>query len=249
MTQFSPCCIVPTYNNPMTIERVVERVRELGLPVILVDDGSGDAGRAACDRAAEQVGVVLHRREQNGGKGAAVKDGLRVARDAGYSHAVQVDADGQHNFEDIPLFLEAAQKQPTHLVLGYPVFDETVPKGRLIARQISVFWVNLETLGRRIIDPLCGFRVYPVAAALGVKVRGDRMDFDPEIAVRMVWAGIPVLNRPTKVRYLSAEEGGVSHFRYFHDNVRISWMHTRLVFMGIAQLLTWPVRRLFGGRA
>ncbi len=249
MSDFSPCCIVPTYDNPLTIERVVERVRSLGLPVIVVDDGSGAEGRAACDRAAQQDGVLLHRRAQNGGKGAAVKDGLRAARAAGYTHALQVDADGQHDFDDIPSFVEAARVEPRHLVLGYPVFDASVPKSRLWARQISVFWVTLETLGRRIVDPLCGFRVYPVAAALDVPVRGNRMDFDPEIAVRLVWAGVPVRNRPTKVRYLAADEGGVSHFQVFHDNVRISWMHTRLVCIGIALALTWPLRRLFSRRA
>lgn len=249
MSEFSPCVLIPTYNNPLTIERVVARVRAMGLPVIVVDDGSAEAGSAACRRAAAQDGVTLVRREQNGGKGAAVKDGFRVAQEAGFSHAVQIDADGQHDFDDIPGFLESARSHPERMVLGYPVFDETVPKSRLWARKISVFWGAVETLGRSIVDPLCGFRVYPVRAALGVHVRGDRMDFDPEIAVRMVWAGVPVENRPTKVRYLTAEEGGISHFQVFHDNVRISWMHTRLVCLGIALLLTWPVRKLFGRRA
>lgn len=248
MTEFSPCALVPTYNNPITIERVVGRLRELGLPVIVVNDGSAEAGTAACERAAQQEGVILYNRPENGGKGAAVKDGFRIAEEKGYSHALQVDADGQHNFDDIPSFLEEARKKPDHLVLGYPVFDESVPKSRLWARQISVFWSAVETFGRSIVDPLCGFRVYPVKPARRVRVKGDRMDFDPEIAVRMVWAGVPVLNRATKVRYLTAEEGGISHFQVFHDNVRISWMHTRLVFLGIFLALTWPFRKLFGGR-
>ena len=129
-------------------------------------------------------------------------------------------------------------------MLGAPVFDDTVPKSRLKARQITIFWTNLETGGKVIEDPMCGFRVYPLKAALAAGASGDRMDFDPEIAVRMVWDRVPVVNLPTKVRYLSAEEGGVSHFKMFRDNALISWMHTRLVAAGMVR---W-VLGLFGWR-
>jgi hypothetical protein len=104
-----------------------------------------------------------------------------------------------------------------------------VSKGRTIGRKITLFWTHLETGGQVIGDPMCGFRIYPVAAALATHTRSDAMDFDPEIAVRMVWAGVPVINLPTRVRYIRRDEGGVSHFRMFRDNVLISWMHTRLM--------------------
>jgi hypothetical protein len=118
-----------------------------------------------------------------------------------------------------------------------------VPKGRLIGRQITIFWTHIETGGRRIVDPMCGFRVYPLAAVTELRC-GDRMDFDIEIAVKLVWKGVPVVNLPTKVRYLTAAEGGVSNFRMFEDNVKISWLHTRLVVGAVLRLLTWPVRAL-----
>jgi glycosyltransferase involved in cell wall biosynthesis len=236
---YRPCVLVPTYDNPTTIRRVVESARRFVDDVVVVDDGSAPEGR----RAVEEVGAlalahVVHR-AQNGGKGAAVKTGFVAARDLGCSHALQVDADGQHETGDIPRFLEASRAAPGALVLGEPVFDATAPKSRLVGRKITQFWTNLETFGRVIHDPMCGFRVYPLEAAIAARARGNAMDFDPEIAVRLSWAGVPILNIPTKVRYVSAAEGGVSHFRMGTDNLLISWMHTRMV---VGALLRLPAR-------
>ena len=227
------CAVIPTYNNPATIRSVVSRVRQHISDVIVVNDGSASEGREACAAlAAEGLADVVHR-EQNGGKGAAVKTGLSRAKERGFTHALQIDADGQHTIEDIPRLLEAAERDPRALVLAAPRFDDTAPKARLWARQITIFWTNLETRRGLIEDPMCGFRIYPVEDALKATVSADYMDFDPEVAVRLAWAGLPVINVPTKVRYVSREEGGVSHFRVFKDNALISWMHTRLVAIRI----------------
>jgi glycosyltransferase involved in cell wall biosynthesis len=205
---------------------VVERVHE-HLPVIVVDDGSAAPGRAAVDELGAAGLAHIHHREHNGGKGAAVTTGMQLALELGYTHALQIDADGQHALDDIPRFLAAAHERPDALILGAPIYDASAPRGRLIGRQITRFWTNIETGGRVIEDPMCGFRVYPVAATCEVAPRcGMRMDFDIEIAVRLVWAGLPVVNLETRVRY---HEGGVSHFHMVRDNARISWMHTKLV--------------------
>jgi len=169
---------------------------------------------------------------------------LAAALSLGYSHALQVDADGQHALEDIPRFLDAARSAPAALVLGQPQFDASIPAARLYGRRISVFWAAIETLGDRVGDPLCGYRVYPIEPALAVRTRGDRMDFDPEIIVRMVWAGVPVKKLSTAVRYVAASEGGVSHFQGVRDNVRISLAHTRLVL----ELIVRGILALFGAR-
>lgn len=225
---FAPCALIPTYDNPATIRRVVERVREHLSDVVVVDDGSGPEGRAACDALAKDgLAHVVHR-ERNGGKGAAVKAGFAEAYRLGYTHALQVDADGQHALEDVPRFLEVARLHPDALVLGAPMFDASAPAARQIGRKITIFWVSVEA-GRGVIqDAMCGFRVYPLADAVAVRVAGDMMDFDPEVAVRLAWRGVPVINLPTKVRYVPRDEGGVSHFRLVKDNALIAWMHTRL---------------------
>lgn len=238
MTSPRFCAVVPTYENPLTIRAVVERIRTRLPDVIVVDDASGPAGRDAV-AALERDGLArVVRRERNGGKGAAVRDGLRAAHALGFTHAIQIDADGQHDLEDLPRFLAAAAGDPGALVLGCPVFDAGAPASRVRGRKISRFWTDVETGGRTIADPLCGFRVYPLDAAVRAGARADRMGFDPEIAVRMVWLGSRVVNLPTRIRYLSAEEGGVSHFRMFRDNAEISWTHARLCAGALLRLVT-----------
>lgn len=238
MSDFRPCILIPTYDNPVTITRVVERAHAHLQHVLIVDDGSSAEARARID-ALQRAGLAhVHRRGTNGGKGAAVKDGLRAAHALGYTHALQVDADGQHELDDIPRFLAAAHEDPASLVLGQPQFDASIPAARRYGRQISVFWAAVETFGNRVGDPLCGFRVYPIEQALAADARGDRMDFDPEIAVRMVWRGVSVRKVGTKVRYIPRAEGGISHFQGFWDNARISAMHTRLVICALWRALS-----------
>jgi glycosyltransferase involved in cell wall biosynthesis len=232
------CALVPTYENPRTIRAVVEQVRVHLPDVVVVDDGSGPEGREAVAALGREGLAHVHRRAQNGGKGAAVKDGFRVARDLGFTHALQVDADGQHDLSDIPRFLEVHRAHPDALVLGQPTFDASAPAARLKGRKFSRFWTDLETGGRVIQDPLCGYRLYPLDAALRSGTRGDRMDFDVEIAVRIVWTGCPVVNLPTRVRYLSRDEGGISHFRMWNDNALISWAHTRLCVGALLRVAT-----------
>ena len=241
---FRPCALIPTFDNPRTIRAVVESVRRYVPDVVVIDDGSAAPGREAVAALAVDGLAHVHHREANGGKGAAVKTGFRVAYDLGFTHALQVDADGQHDLEDAPKLLAAAAGDPGALVLGAPIYDETAPKGRLVGRRITQWWTNRETGGSVIDDPMCGFRVYPLALAVSVPVPANRMDFDIEVAVRMVWAGARVINVPTKVKYLPVEAGGVSHFRMFEDNVRISWMHTRLYNIALWRRVFGPVVRM-----
>lgn len=241
---FRPCLVIPTYNNPATIGRVVNEARQHIEDIIVVDDGSVPSALEVVRRVGSQGLAHIHYQFRNGGKGAAVKTGIRLASERGFSHVLQIDADGQHDLDDIPRFLAHSRANPAHLILGQPKFDQSAPRARLWGRQFTNFWVRLETGGRVIADPMCGFRVYPVAAALAVLPRANRMDFDPEIAVRMVWRGVQVANLATNVRYLSVEEGGVSHFQMGWDNVRISWMHTRLVVEALWRVATGKKLRL-----
>ena len=222
------CVVIPTYDNAATIEKVVMDARAHVDDVIVVDDGSGPEARAVVESLEERGLADAVFRPENGGKGAAVKSGLARAAERGFTHALQIDADGQHASTDIPRFIEASRAEPAALVLGQPVFDGSAPRGRRIARLVSVFFCAVEVLSRRIGDPLCGFRVYPVRAALDANAWGDAMDFDPEIAVRLVRAGLPVVHVRTNVRYLSQGEGGISHYRLLRDTALISWMHTRM---------------------
>ena len=238
-----PVALVPTYDNPRTVRGVVERVRAHGLEAVVVDDGSGPDGRAACAAlAADGLASVVHR-PRNGGKGAACRDGFRRARELGFTHAFQIDADGQHDLDRIPAFLAAAREHPDALVLAYPEYDGTAPRSRRVARGLTNFWVAVEVGGRdKIRDAMIGFRVYPLAAVSGDEAFGVGMEFDIQVAVELVRRGTPTVNLPVAVRYLSEEEGGISHFRPLQDNLRFAWMHSRLCTIGCVR---WTLRKLW----
>jgi glycosyltransferase involved in cell wall biosynthesis len=170
-------------------------------------------------------------RERNGGKGAAVLDGLTEATAKGFTHVLTMDSDGQHPADRIGAFMAASVAEPAAMVLGEPIFDASAPSIRVKGRKVSNWWANVETLWWGIHDSLFGFRVYPIAPLLGL-MRSSRwmrrFDFDVEAVVRLSWAGVPIRNLPAKVRYYTPAEGGVSHFNYWRDNVLLSSMHARL---------------------
>ncbi|QNT25762.1 glycosyltransferase family 2 protein [Ralstonia solanacearum] len=225
------CIVIPIYNHKEAIGPTVARLAVHGLPIFIVDDGSDAPTQAALATLAEQYAdsVTLLRLPVNGGKGAAVMAGLRAARSAGFTHALQIDADGQHDAADVPKFMEAARAHPDAVILGQPVYDATVPKARLYGRYLTHVWVWIETLSFDIRDSMCGFRVYPLALACALidqVALPARMDFDIEILVRLHWRRTRFIAVPTRVTYAA---DGVSHFDVLWDNVRISKSHTRLV--------------------
>ena len=231
------CAIVPSHNHDRVIGAVIARLRAADLPVFVIDDGSAEparSGLAALGDAA--AGIVVHRLEPNQGKGAAVMEGFRLAAAAGFTHAVQVDADGQHDLEALPGMLDLAARRPAAAICGHPVFDGSVPLARRLGHGFSNFWIRLETLSSRISDGMCGFRVYPLAAVNAVMASesvGRRMDFDIDIIVRLYWRGTPVVMVPVKVVY---PPGNRSNFALVADNWRIARMHARLLATMLSRL-------------
>lgn len=246
--RISPVVVIPVFNHPLKIGALVHAVRAQGLPCLLVDDGSEPvcAHVLAQLAAGEPAAVFLLRLECNQGKGVAVMAGFHEAALRGFSHVVQIDADGQHDAAGIGGFLEQAQRYPEAVIAGCPQFDASVPKGRLYGRYLTHIWVWINTLSMDIRDSMCGFRVYPlppVLALIGSVRIGRRMDFDIEVLVRLHWAGIAVRNHDTRVCY---PPDGVSHFDLIRDNLRISRMHAKLFFgmlWRLPQLLARKWRR------
>ena len=209
------CVIIPVYNHPQTIVHVVEQLKRFSLHCYLINDGSSAECSALLKRIAEQHSewVTLYERARNNGKGAAVCDGLRLAIQEGFTHAIQVDADGQHRMDDCSRFLQASEQQPDKMILATPCFDASAPNKRLYGRQFTNLWIWINTLSFAIEDGMCGFRCYPLAAVekLLDSVRlGQRMDFDIEIVVRLYWQGVDVINLETAVQY---PLDGLSHFK------------------------------------
>jgi glycosyltransferase involved in cell wall biosynthesis len=240
--------IIPSYNTGAKVYETVREARAQWAPVWVVVDGSTD-GTAdglqamAADDADLRV-IVLPR---NRGKGAAVLVGLLAVQAAGITHALTMDADGQHPADLIPAFMQRSMARPDTMVLGKPVFDASAPLLRVRGRRISNGWTDLETLGAGIGDSLYGFRVYPVADLIAVMRRQPwmrRFDFDTEAVVRLAWHGVAPVNVDAPVKYLRPEDGGVSHFRYGRDNVLLTWMHSRLVLEFVLRLPWLVVQRL-----
>lgn len=246
--------LIPSYNPGPMVYETVRDARRHWSPVWVIVDGSDDGTPAGLEAMArEDPGLRVVVLAENRGKGEAVLHGARLAAAEGYTHVLTMDSDGQHPAACIPQFMARSMAEPGAMILGDPVFDASAPKIRLRGRKISNWWADVETLWAGIGDSLFGFRVYPIADLVAVMRASGwmrRFDFDPEIAVRLVWRGARPVNVPAPVRYLRPDEGGVSHFNYWRDNVLLSWMHIRLVFGFLARLpwLVWQRFSLSLGR-
>jgi glycosyltransferase involved in cell wall biosynthesis len=223
--------LIPLYNHGKTLRTVVESLAPLGLPIIVVDDGSDSETKEYLAKTmAAFPGIILVSLEKNRGKGRALSEGFGKARELGITHVLQVDADAQHDLGRAGFFLERSSSHPESLICSYPQYDHTVPASRKNGRKIANLWSHITTLSGDIIDALCGFRVYPVEASLKI-VRSRRMDqrmaFETEILILFSWAGIPLEFFPIGVTY---PKNGISHYRLVRDNIRMTWLFIRSFF-------------------
>lgn len=238
--------LIPSYNPGELVFDTVRAARACWAPVWVVVDGSTDGtAERLCAMAEADPELRVLQLPVNAGKGAAVLHALDAAAAAGFTHVLTMDSDGQHPAHLIPAFMAASRGRPDAMILGRPVFDASAPLLRVRGRKVSNWWANLETLWSGIGDSLYGFRVYPVVPLRRIMHAQRwmrRFDFDPEAVVRLAWAGVPPINLSAPVRYLAADEGGVSHFNYTRDNLLLTWMHTRL-FLGFVLRLPGLLRR------
>lgn len=223
------CFIIPNYNHIFGFDTLLSKLQEFELPIFVINDASTEDVREQLEILAKQYeNVHLSHHQKNKGKGGAVKTGLALAYQQGFDYGIQIDADGQHDLEDIKRFLAESKEHPSALISGAPVYDQSIPKVRYYARYITHFWVCVETLSMQLKDTMCGYRIYPLKQCHKLMTSvdlGERMDFDIEIMVRLYWQGVDCKFIDTKVIY---PEHGSSHFRALEDNLKISWLHTRL---------------------
>lgn len=246
----SYCLVVPHYNHASAFEAFLPRLVSLDLPCVIVDDGSNPESKARLNKLLKphpQLHLVEHPR--NRGKGAAMWTGAHAARALGHTHMLQIDADGQHDTNDVSRFIDESKAHPGAIVSGAPQFDSSAPKARVYGRKVTDFWVALETGTLKIKDSLCGFRVYPLKEFEAVFDKyhiGKRMDFDTDVMVKSVWEGVDVRFIDTDVVYL---HNNVSHFHYWQDNWRLIWLHARLMTRMMLRLplrlLSWVKSKVF----
>lgn len=234
------CIVIPFYNHAGSIATVVRDIKPLGLRCYLVNDGSDARCAPLLDELARTEATWLHviNYQPNQGKGMAVMTGLDAAARDGFTHAAQIDADGQHRVQDLVTLLGVARQHPHAMITGYGIYDASAPKARLYGRYATHVWVWINTLSLQVRDSMCGLRVYPLRPTLAVWQRykdawllriGKRMSFDIEILVRLCWRGVGIVNVPVPVTY---PLDGVSHFKVWRDNLQISAAHARM-FVGM----------------
>lgn len=240
MNEIKLLAIVPHYRHLASLPTVLSALQTHDLPILVVDDGSGEAYQTDLQKICEQYPrAQLCRLPENGGKGAAMKQGFQIASTQGYSHVLQIDADAQHQLNDIARFIAAATHTPQAAICGNPIYGDDAPKSRLYGRQITNFWNKIHTASHQIKDGMCGFRIYPLPPTMQImqeKHIGQGMDFDNEILIHLYWRDVPLIWLDTMVKY---QADGVSHFRMWQDNVLISKMHSRLFFQMLAKQLGW----------
>lgn len=238
MKQNDIWCVIPVYNNAGTVMEMVSRVREFGIGVLVVDDGSTDADLCVLFSWMEDVVVIRHSR--NRGKGEALKTALDFLARQEASHMITMDADGQHNPADLPSFMEAVRNTPEAVWVGVRTFEgSAAPGASRFGRRFSNMWFKIET-GLDCPDTQSGFRAYPVQLIRQLKLAGRHYEFEMEILVKAAWAGLETKSLPVSVYYPDPSDR-VSHFKPFTDNCRISLMHAKLVGR---RLLPLPHKRV-----
>ncbi len=239
--------LIPSFDTGPRLRDTVSAALAQWAPVWVVIDGSRDGSARLLDPLLDRAspehapGLRVIALAENRGKGAALLAGLTEALHAGFTHALTMDADGQHPAELIPAFMTRSQAEPDAMILGQPVFDESAPQVRVRGRRVSNVLTNIETFRLGVADSLFGFRVYPIVPLVQLMLGTRwmrRFDFDVEAVVRLVWHGVRPVNVDAPVRYLRADEGGVSHFRYGRDNLLLAGMHTRLMAGYLVRRLT-----------
>lgn len=224
------CIVVPVFRHAIVLSSMIKELLNLELTLFIIDDGNNEFDRKLLEDLTKNPQIILIKHQTNLGKGAAIVSGLAAAKKDNFTHVLQIDADAQHCTDDIPKFIEMAKLNPEHLILGKPIFDQTAPLARVLGRKLTTSLIWLETLSLQVADGLFGFRIYPLEKTISVVTQtkiDQRMGFDTEIIVRLLRAGVKVINIPTAVTY---PKTGISNFRYFKDNLNLVFLHLRLLF-------------------
>ena len=233
--------IIPCYKHAHTLKQILTNLASLNYLMVVVDDGNDLEQKTIISNTVKEFDkAVLIEHETNLGKGAAIADAILYLKEHNFTHAIQIDADMQHNLNDLDKFISLSKQYPNDIISGTPIYDDKAPKGRVIGRKITNFFVALECCTLSIKDAMIGFRVYPVEPIYKIIKKhhlAKRMEFDIEILVWAYWCGCKTRFIETKVNY---PEGGVSNFKA-KDNLKISLMHTKLCTIALLK----PILKVF----
>jgi len=226
------CALIPVYNSENHIADVIQSVLQYADNLIVVNDGSTDGTLKKIEETRHTTSLQIVTYEKNRGKGYALQQGFRRALELGFTHAITLDADGQHLASDIPVLEQKAKENPTALIVGSRKFDNpNMPQGNVFANKFSNFWFKLQT-AKNLPDTQTGFRVYPLLKMGKMRLFTSRYEAELEMLVCSAWRGIPLIPQPINVYYPPISER-LSHFRGGKDFFRISVLNTILCFFAV----------------
>lgn len=236
MAELKCCVLIPTYNNAQTLGKVIQSVLEFTEQVLVVNDGATDASPEIL-KMFPQLNVLTH--EHNKGKGVALRNGFNFARQKGYSYCITIDSDGQHNAEDIPVFIDKLETSPDSIIMGARNMKQSsIPGKSSFGHKVSNFWFRFET-GINLPDTQSGYRLYPLQVLKPIYFFTTKFEFEIEVIVKAAWRGIPVVSVPVSV-YYAPKETRISHFRPVPDFTRVSILN--IYFVVLAVLWHIPIR-------
>ncbi len=240
------CVVIPLYNHGATIRDVVQRVLLHCPHVVVVDDGSTDGGATHV----ADLPIIVLKQPHNEGKGKAL---LRAATylmqttaqneaAQAFTHMITLDADAQHYPEDLPLFFQAMEQDPQAIIIGNRDFSAAhIPGSSRFGRSFSGFWMWVQT-GCKVSDMQSGYRAYPLDVFSTLQLQESGYAFEVEVLVQAAWAGVSIKGIEIAVLYQRDEER-ISHFHALRDNVRMTWLNTKLttkaVFWRLGQGFSW----------
>jgi len=221
----STCIIIPVYNNPKTIKKVVKESMLLDMFVIVIDDGSDVDVSPMLD---DNPNLLILRHKKNRGKGSAILTGVTEAKKRGFEYVVSIDGDGQHYPKEVKKLLPLLRDEV--IVIGARKFEDNVPNASKFGRQFSNFWIWAES-GKWLNDTQSGFRAYPISI-LDLKLTQSRYDLEIEVLTKHLWSGRAIKEVEIEV-YYPPKGTRISHFDKVKDNIRLSKIHSRLFFLNI----------------
>jgi glycosyltransferase involved in cell wall biosynthesis len=206
------CVIIPAHNEAKIIARLVKRIRQLHLDVVVIDDGSVDNTA----QIAQDNGAIILRNNYNQGKGASLIKGFHYVLGRDYSAVITMDGDGQHLAEDIPNFMLAAEHSGSGMFIGNRLSKaQGMPWVRILTNKF-MSWILSKVARQKIPDSQCGFRLIKREVLKKLNLKSAKYEIESEVLIRASRLGFKIESVPVKTVY----GGERSKINPFADTLR-----------------------------
>lgn len=206
------CVILPAFNEADNISKVIREIKKAEIEVIVIDDGSNDSTSSIAEK--EKTHLIRHPIRR--GKGASLKDGFDYARSNGYDMIITMDADGQHDPSEIPLFIKKAKETGARVIVGNRLAD---PAGMPLTRIFTNWFMSkiISAICRQVIpDTQCGYRLFYREAIDSIDIEARKFEIESELLVKLARKGYRIESLPIKSIYA----GGTSQINPLIDTFR-----------------------------